>query len=115
MSILRDKIIKKAISTGVIKNENELTEEDKRMLLMIDSVQNKKIEVDDILNYCEKRRERAIKELTINYTTHTEEERVWYSCLATITGEIASNIRAVSIEKQKQEKQINKMYNLDND
>jgi hypothetical protein len=115
MSRLREQIVEKAKKSGLIRNENDFTPEDRAKLLEIDRIQNKQLTVDDILNYCDSRRERAIKELTTNYTTNTEEQRIWYSCFATILGEIASNIRAVKENKRKQEEQLKKLYNLDND
>lgn len=89
-----------------------LTPEEEETLMRIDEAVNKNLTVNDILNFCESKKERAIKELTERYTENSEERRIWFSCYATILSDMINSIKNFDRNKNTQINSIKKTHNL---
>ncbi len=101
-----------SIVEDIRQKYQNLEPEEEEYLTRIDEAINKNLTVNDILNFCESRKERAIKELTERYTENSEERRMWFSCYATILSDMINSIKNFDRNKKAQINNLKKIHNL---
>ena len=74
-------------------------EEEEAFFKMSDNL-NKEPTLQDVIDICERERERSIVELTEKYAEISDYKRIWLSCYATLTRKMINGIKLVQKNKE---------------